>query len=110
MDNNEHLSKYQQKRIKAMTKTMNGKIAFKICELEQDHKISIMYGKEWEDFEYHIEGTDVTLNGSPDSMVWKIWRPVKYKANRSYLKIVPKFGLSYDEIVDILQTEKWLYL
>lgn len=110
MDKNEQLSKYQQKQIKAMTKTLNGKIAFEICMLEYDYKISHMFGKEWKDYEHQIEGTDVTLMGSSDPIIWRIWRPVEYKANRYYLKIVPKWGLSYDEIVDILEATNWLYI
>ena len=106
----EELSKYQKKQIKRMTKTLHGKIAFEICMLEQDFEVMRLYGEEWANYKHKIEGTDVTLMGSKDSMVWHIYRPVEYKANRYYLKIVPKWDLSYDLIVDILEASPWLYV
>lgn len=35
----EYLSKYQKKQIERMTATLEGQIAFKICELEKDRNV-----------------------------------------------------------------------
>jgi len=106
----EYLSKYQKKQIERMTATLEGQIAFKICELEKDRNVCRKFATNWEEFSYRIEGTDITLAGSDDFMVWRIWRFDRCKPNRYYLKIIPRYGLSYDQILDILEASTWLYV
>ena len=92
----------------AMDQALNEKIAFKICELENDPNISRKYAAKWEEFRYRIEGTNVMLTGSDDFMVWRIWKSVKAKTCRYYLKIIPRFGLSFEQIFAILEASDWL--
>ena len=55
-------------------------------------------------------GNHVTLKKSNDCMMWYLWFPVWYKANRSYFKAVPKLHLNKREIKKILDAQSWAYI
>lgn len=92
-------SRYQNKIRKTWEKTESGRIALTINDSAMEYKSrqSIVIG-------------DIKIESSDDGLALYIWKPVDYKANRSWYKVIPNCRYSVEQLVKCLDAQPWNYL
>ena len=100
------MASYRNKINQKKLSTESGRIAFAIELLENNYKIRKDWRKEL------AEHKSIEIYGGiyvyEDTYAWIISKPVDYKPNRYYVKVVPIFS-SYDVIRDVLDAQPWQY-
>lgn len=97
------LSKYQEKIKKRYEKTESGKIAYAIFEKRKEIEALRKDSEEITLFD------DINI-GRDGYLSYCISKPVPYKGNRFWFKILPTFEEDIDKCADILDAQPWYYL
>lgn len=100
------MASYRDKINQRKLSTESGRIAFAIELLENNYKIC----KDWrKDLAEHkpVEIYD-GIYIYKDTYVWVIYKPVDYKPNRYYEKVVPILS-NYEVMRDVLDAQPWQY-
>lgn len=105
------MASYQDKLNQRLMETESGKIAWCIRFIESG--VPGMYFKE-DYYEDLRDGEiklfdDISLRQSSDCLIYEIYRPVEFKANRYLCKYVQQ-RMSYEWYVTMLDAQPWQYI
>ena len=100
------MASYRDKINQRKLSTESGRIAFAIELLDKNYKIR----KDWREELLKHKSIEIYdgIYVYEDHNVWWIWKPVDYKPNRSYTKIVPVYE-SFEVMRDVLDAQPWQY-
>lgn len=79
------------------------------CSYDLESRREFFTKDKWQIFEDKENARYFTLERSKDCMMWYIWKGVTYE-RRSFWKAVPMMELTVDQICDILNAERWLWI
>lgn len=120
------LSKYQAKKRKQFLEKHpdSGEIAIKLVEARKD--LDTYYKLRYAELgdpdgrlfikteilhtEFGDEKTNIYAEMSKDRLAWYIVKPVPWKGNRYWFKVVPEFEDNRETIATILDSQPWYYL
>ena len=94
------LSKYQEKQKRKYEETESGRIAYAIAR-EFEHEIIRLRDEELD------IGYGVRVFSEGYALI--VCKQVPEKANRFWIKVLPKYESDIDRIIDILDAQAWEY-